>query len=152
MKGRFIPKNPQKYIGNANNIFFRSSWELKCLKFFDTNPSILRYASEEIAIPYLKPTDGRIHKYYPDFLIVYKDKEGNIKKELLEVKPMKEVRLTEKSSVHDKLSVAINEAKWRSAMAFAAQHDMTFRILTEKSIFLNGAPSSPSLKSRPNLK
>ena len=103
MKGRFIPRNPQKYIGNPNNIFFRSSWELKCLKFFDTNPSILRYASEEIAIPYLKPTDGKIHKYYPDFLIIYKDKQGNIKKELLEVKPMKEVRLTEKSNTYDKL-------------------------------------------------
>lgn len=139
-KGRFIPKNPEKYMGDASKIIFRSSWELNALKFFDSSPSVLRYASEEIKIPYIKPTDGRIHHYYPDFLIVYKDKTGKIVKELLEIKPLKEVKLTKKSTVYDKVSIAINEAKWKAATAFAMQHGLTFRILTEASIFKNKAP------------
>lgn len=141
-KGKYNPKNPQKYMGDPNKIIFRSSWELRALQFFDTSPSILKYASEEIKIPYIKPTDGRIHYYYPDFLIVYKDKYGQIKKELLEIKPLKEVRLTKKSTLHDKVSIAINEAKWKAATAFAIQHGMTFRILTEASIFKNKKPTT----------
>lgn len=140
LNGRFIPKHPEKYMGDPSKIFFRSSWELTALKFFDTSPSILKYASEEIKIPYIKPTDGRIHNYYPDFLIIYKDKQGQIKKELLEIKPLKEVKLTNKSSVYDKVSIAINEAKWKAATAFALQHGLTFRILTEASIFRNAKP------------
>jgi len=139
-KGRFIPNNPAKYMGDPNKIIFRSSWELNALKFFDSSPSILKYASEEIKIPYIKPTDGRIHHYFPDFLIVYKDKYGQIRKELLEIKPLKEVRLTKKSTVYDKVAIAINEAKWKAATAFALQHGMTFRILTEASLFKNKAP------------
>lgn len=139
-RGRFIPKNPSKYMGDANKIIFRSSWELSAMRFFDTSPSILKWGSEEIKIPYIKPTDGRIHHYYPDFLIVYKEKTGQIKKELLEIKPLKEVKLTKKSTVYDKVSIAINEAKWTAATAFAQQHGLTFRILTEASIFRNKAP------------
>lgn len=141
-KGRYNPKNPEKYMGDPSKIIFRSSWELRALQFFDTSPSILKYASEEIKIPYIKPTDGRIHHYYPDFLIVYKDRYGQIKKELLEIKPLKEVRLTKKSTLYDKVSIAINEAKWKAATAFAMQRGMTFRILTEASIFKNKAPQN----------
>jgi hypothetical protein len=142
-KGRFILKNPTKYIGNANNVFFRSSWELRAMQFFDMSPSILRWGSEEIKIPYIKPTDGKIHYYYPDFLIVYKDKNGQIKQELLEIKPLKEVKISKKSTLYDKVSIAINEAKWKAATAFALQNGMTFRILTEASIFKNAKPIKP---------
>lgn len=138
--GRYNLKFPEKYLGNPVNVFWRSSWELSAMKFFDSSPSILKWGSEEIKIPYIKPTDGRIHHYFPDFLIVYKDKTGQIRKELLEIKPLKEVRLTKKSTVYDKVSIAINEAKWKAATAFALQHGMTFRILTEASLFKNKAP------------
>lgn len=149
LRARFIPKNPGKYLGNPNMIICRSSWELSVCKFFDSHPSIYKWGSEEISIPYVKPTDGKVHRYYPDFIVVYKDKEGNLLKELIEVKPMKETVLTERSSNYDKISIAVNHAKWAAAEAFCAQNGMKFRVLTEQSIFAGGK-KAPSKKTKPS--
>ena len=37
--------------------------------FCDHNDSIIEWGSEEVIIPYRCPTDGRVHRYYPDFLV-----------------------------------------------------------------------------------
>jgi hypothetical protein len=69
-KGRFVPKNPQKYIGNSGNIIYRSSYEAQFMKWCDVNNSILHWASEEIVVPYVSPVDGHIHRYFVDFFIL----------------------------------------------------------------------------------
>lgn len=135
MKGRFIPKNPQKYAGNVAKIYFRSSWELAVLKYLDSNESVVKYASEELAIPYIKPTDNQVHMYYPDFIVVYRDKDGTIQKEILEIKPLKESLAEKAKTDHDKLALAINVCKWKAAEQFAKLHGMRFRVLTEQSLF-----------------
>lgn len=45
--GRFYPKNPQKYSGDPNNIIYRSLLERNLMSYFDKNPNILKWASEE---------------------------------------------------------------------------------------------------------
>jgi hypothetical protein len=37
-KGKFRPKNPQKYEGDFRNIVYRSMWERQVLKWCDENP------------------------------------------------------------------------------------------------------------------
>jgi len=54
-KGIFNPKNPKKYNGNADNIVYRSSWELRVMKWLDDNPKVIWWASEELPIPYKSP-------------------------------------------------------------------------------------------------
>jgi hypothetical protein len=137
-KGLFFPKFPDKYVGDVNNIVYRSSWERKFMEFCDNNTMITKWGSEEIRIPYIKPTTKKIHHYYPDFFILYQDASGKMIKEVIEIKPMKEVALTRKSSTYDKVAIAINEAKWEAAKQFCAKHGMGFRILTEKSLFRTG--------------
>lgn len=147
-KGRFIPRNPQKVVGDVSKIVFRSSWELTVLKFFDSSNSVLRYGSEVIKIAYVKPTDGRVHYYFPDFICAFKDKDGNVKQEIIEVKPLKETYLTEKSTTYDKIAIAINHAKWEAAKAFAEAHGMTFRVITEASIYKSNPQSRNKGKKR----
>ena len=139
MRGRFIPRYPEKYVGDPNKIMFRSSWELNVLKFFDGRPDILKYSSEEIIIPYLSPEDNQVHRYFPDFFIEYIDKNGNIFKEIVEVKPLHES--DEKFAKHDraKEALAVNNAKWKSASLYCQSRGMRFRVLTELSIFHQGA-------------
>ncbi len=137
MKGRFNPKNPSKYVGNVRNIMFRSSWEYQFLKWLDNNPAILSYASEELAIPYVSPLDQRVHRYFPDFIVLYKHKDGSVRKEIVEIKPYKETVLTPKATDRDKQALAVNHAKWAAAQAFAEQMGCTFRVITEKSLFYN---------------
>ena len=63
-KGRYIVTNYKKYIGNPQKVIYRSLWERKFMVYCDSNPSIFAWASEEIAIPYLSPLDGKIHRYF----------------------------------------------------------------------------------------
>jgi hypothetical protein len=137
MKGRFIPKNPQKYLGNPEKIIFRSSWEVKLFQWLDTTPAVKQWASEEFSIPYVHPIEKRVANYYPDALVIYQDKQGNLKKEIIEIKPYKETVLTPKASDQDKYALAVNQAKWKAAADFAAQQGLSFRVITEKTMFRN---------------
>jgi hypothetical protein len=146
-KGRFIPKNPQKYLGNVNNIIFRSSWELTCLKFFDSSSAVMKYASEEIAIPYVS-IDGRVHRYYPDFLAKIINAQGVVEDWLLEVKPLKESNIDFAKTAYDKLALAKNEAKWKAAQLFANANNMKFKVITEIEIYKLQPPKPRKAKDK----
>jgi len=136
-QGRYKLRNPEKYVGDPEKVFFRSSWELHANQFFDNNPKVLRWASEEIKIPYLKPTDNRVHHYYPDYWIEYQNKNGDIIQEVIEVKPEDQVNINRKKrlSRYDQFTYAINVSKWKAATQFCEKHGMKFRILTEQQLF-----------------
>jgi len=147
-QARFIPKFPQKYAGDPTRIFARSSWELYVMKFLDTQPSVIKWGSEELRIPYLKPVivDGRATfkpaNYFPDFVVVYRDKSGAIQKEILEIKPLKEATAESAKNNYDKLSLAVNMTKWKAAEDFAQRNGMKFRVVTERSLNFSQKPRS----------
>lgn len=139
-KGRFIPTNPQKYVGDSQNIIYRSSYELKFMKWCDTNESVLKWASEEIVIPYLSPADNNIHRYFVDFYIEVKTKDGHRKKYLVEVKPF---RYTQPPVVPKRKTPrfitevkqwGVNNAKWEAAKKFAKKYGWEFMLVTEKDL------------------
>ena len=138
-QGFYTPRNPDKYVGNLAKIRYMSSWELQTNKFFDSNPNILRWSSEEIAIPYTKPTTGRVHRYFPDYWIEYKTSRGDIVQEIIEVKPKAQTKRTRsrnpKTRLYEDLTLAINIAKWESAKRFCDKYGIKFRIITENEIF-----------------
>ena len=86
-KGRYIPKNPKKYKGNPQRIIYRSMWERRLMDYCDRTSRVLEWGSEEIAIPYVSPVDQRIHRYFPDFYMKVKQKDGTLKRFIIEVKP-----------------------------------------------------------------
>lgn len=133
--GRFIPKHPEKYVGDVNKIMFRSSWELSVLKWLDSTSSVLRYGSEELVIPYLSPVDSRVHRYFPDFFIEYRDKDGNVQKEIVEVKPLHESDEAHAKGERAQQALLVNKAKWKAAAIWCEQNGMRFRVITERSIF-----------------
>ena len=91
-KGKFRPKNHKKYHGDFREVIYRSSWELKFMQYCDTNKNIVRWSSEEIVIPYRSPVDNRIHRYFPDFYVKYKDVRGKVHEKVIEIKPAKQVK------------------------------------------------------------
>ena len=89
-KRLFKPLHPEKYTGDPTNIIMRSSWETRFASWCDKNPSILKWNSEETVIPYRCPTDNKIHRYFVDFQISVKTKDGKVKTYLVEIKPFKQ--------------------------------------------------------------
>jgi|SRR5882672_5252139 len=133
-KSIFTPKNKDKYIGDYP-ILSRSSWELTMMTYFDTHPNVLFWASESLAINYQNPITRKVAKYYPDFLIIYKDKNGKQRRELVEIKPKSQTLLENAKTKKDREALAINYYKWQAATKFAKDNGMTFRVLTESDIF-----------------
>ena len=135
-KGRFKPKNYKKYKGDPTKVIYRSMWELRFMKYCDRNDSILEWSSEEIVIPY-RSIDNKVHRYYPDFWIKYKNFEGKIIKEIIEVKPKSQCQKPSKKNKHygkylrEARTYAINMQKWDAAREYCLDKGYKFRILTE---------------------
>jgi len=135
-KGRFKPIYYKKYKGDPTKIVYRSMWELRFMKYCDKTPSILEWSSEEIIIPY-RGLDKKIHRYYPDFWIKYKNAEGNILCEVIEVKPKRQTkRPTKKNKPYGKYlkesrTYGINQLKWEAAREYCKDRGYKFRIITE---------------------
>lgn len=138
-QGIFTPKNPEKYVGK-HAPKYRSGWEMTFMTFCDNNKNVLYWASEAIKIPYRSPLDGKIHQYIPDFFVVYQNKRGQKIAEMVEIKPKKQSLIESRTaSAKDRAVVAVNHAKWASAMAYCKSQGYTFRVITEDDLFYNGS-------------
>ena len=140
LKGKFIPRNVSKYRGDYRNIIYRSSWELKFMKYCDLNKNILEWGSEEIVIPYRSPIDNRVHRYFVDFYMKVKDINGNTQKYLIEVKPKKQTKEPKpqkkmtKKYIYEVTEYAKNQAKWEAAKDFCDDRNYRFMIITEDEL------------------
>ena len=138
--GRFIPKNPQKYVGDYTNIIYRSTWEYRFMKEFDEQAWAISWSSEEIIVPYLSPVDGRWHRYFVDFVIKVKDNNGNLKTWMIEVKPKKQTKPPEipkrktKKFITEVVTWTVNEAKWKAAKEYCKDRSWEFVIFTEDQL------------------
>jgi len=141
-QGIFRPKNPKKYIGNSNNIVYRSSWECRVMNWFDQNEDIISWASEELIVPYKSPIDNRFHRYFPDFIVKVKTRDGTVKTLMIEVKPKKQTvppeprkRIT-KQYITEVTTYGVNQAKWKAAHEYCLDRGWEFKIMTEEHLGL----------------
>lgn len=141
-KGRFKIANPKKYRGDTGDVIYRSSWELRFMKWCDNNPSVIEWGSETVVIPYKSPVDNKIHRYFVDFYIKIKNKQGSIDKYLIEIKPEKFTKpppipeRKTKKFIEEVFQYGTNQAKWRAANEFCMDRNMKFLILTENDLGL----------------
>jgi hypothetical protein len=136
-KGKFSPKNPQKYRGDYTNIVYRSTWECRVMTWLDGNESIIEWSSEEIVIPYKSPVDNRVHRYFPDFYVKVKQKDDTIRVQILEVKPHRQTMPPEKKKkkvtkqyINEVVTWSINQAKWRYAIEFCKERKWEFCVMS----------------------
>lgn len=146
-KGKFRPKNRQKYKGNADNINFRSSWEYAFMNWCDTNPRILKWNSEEIRIPYISSINNNKRRlYHVDFWMILDDG----KEYLVEIKPEKQTRPPAKPKVNNKKAIQNylymksmyenNLDKWNAALEYSNKRKIQFVVMTEKKLRRLGIP------------
>ena len=142
-KGRYKVKNIDKYKGDPTSVTYRSLWERKFMLYCDDNPSILKWSSEEIVIPYRSPIDKKLHRYFTDFWIQVLNNKGIKEGILIEVKPKAQTTAPKKKSritkryLREVYTYGVNEAKWKAATEYCKDRGWKFQILTEDHIFGN---------------
>lgn len=145
-QGRFRPKNPGKYMGDPTNIIYRSGWELRLMSYLDKHDSVLEWGSEELVIPYRSPIDGKIHRYYTDFIVKQINYQGIKETVVIEVKPKSQTIPPDMSKKHtpkgglsrtflnEVKTWGVNQAKWKAASDYCDDRGWKFQIMTEEQL------------------
>lgn len=135
-KGFFKPKNPAKYSGNFQNIVYRSLWERNVFRWCDENSQVIKWASEEIVIPYYYPIDKKYHRYFVDLKLT--TSEGTflieIKPKSQTIPPQKKTSKQSKKYLTEAATYVKNQCKWKAAEKYANDHGWKFFIWTEDTI------------------
>lgn len=139
-QGTYTPTNREKYKGIKNPRYL-SSYERHVFEWADRSPNVLEWAAETVVVPYWNPVKNRQARYIVDVWIKYRNKRGEIREDLVEIKPSAQTRAPKrgkkKKSTYEEemMTWMVNQAKWQAAQKFAEERGWTFRLLTEKAIF-----------------
>lgn len=99
------------------------------MQYCEAQSLITLWGYECIEIPYLYSIDKKIHRYYPDFYLEFKDG----RKFIIEIKP--ENQAIGKGSIYNKLSFIKNRDKWKACKSFCEAKGFEFKVVTEKDLF-----------------
>lgn len=130
-----MPQNVSKYRGNVKNIVFRSLWERQVFRWCDSNPDVIAWNSEECVIPYRCKTDGKVHRYFVDLFIQFKNNQCY----LIEIKPKSQTiapkpqRKTRKH-INEVMTYVKNQSKWEHAAEYCSDRGWKFQVWTEETL------------------
>lgn len=158
-QGFYAVRNKEKYVGDPSLVIYRSSWEFSFCKWADYSPSILRWSSEPVKIPYydrvsklneckklgLNPNNPKnwvVKNYNTDFWIELKKPDDTIERWFVEIKPeyklLKPKPVPKTAPLKDQKKFnrlakeyLINEAKFAAIKEWATRNNCHFYIFTE---------------------
>jgi len=161
-QGYYKPKNLDKYIGDPELVIYRSSWEYGFCKFCDMSPSVTRWSSEPVTIPYydrvskleecaklgLDPNDPRnweVKNYNTDFWFELDRGEDEKEKIFVEIKPSYKLKkplppdrdapLAEQRKFNKAArEFLINEAKFAAMKEWSERNGCKFYVFTEHTL------------------
>jgi len=142
-QGKYTPKFPNKYKGSLP-IVYRSSWERRVFFFLDNHSSIISWGSESVIIKYKFQIDNKIHRYYIDVDFITKNKYGEEKRYIIEIKPDEQTKPPKPPKNKNKKAITRynqalidfqrNQDKWVAAENWARSKGYIFSIWTEKTL------------------
>lgn len=121
----------RKYFDSCRNepVIYRSGLEYQFIQFCENSPTVAKWASEVLKIPYYSHLDGKECNYYPDYVI---ENHKGVKC-VVELKPYNQ---TVKPDMTDsrwlKEQWVKNVDKWNAAKKYCDEHGLKFMIITEK--------------------
>lgn len=132
-QGKYLVRNPDKYKGDVNAVYFRSGLERRYMMFLESCPLIVQWSSETVVVPYIFDIDKVTHRYFVDFWV----KLQNGTEQLHELKPDRFCHPPRKNSKRyliEAVEFVKNQNKWKFAEKFAKKNNMEFVVLTDKQI------------------
>lgn len=135
-KGKYRLKHPDKYIGDPENVVYRSLWERNAFRWCEANPSVKKWSSESIVIPYFDAASQKHRRYFMDLWIQTKDDAVmmvEIKPHSQTKKPAKRGRKT-KVFMNESATYVTNQCKWHAAEEYAKARGWAFVKWTEKEL------------------
>ena len=130
-QGQINPNTCHKYADSCKNepIIYRSGLEYQFIQFCENSPTVAKWASEVLKIPYFSRLDNKECNYYPDYVI--ENSKGV--RCVVELKPYNQTLKPDMTdSTWIKEQWIKNVDKWNAAKAFCEKNGLKFIIITEK--------------------
>lgn len=159
-QGYYKVTNKEKYIGDPGLVIYRSAWEYSFCKWLDFSPSIKKWSSEPVSIPYYdrvskleecaklgldpnNPSNWEVKNYNTDFWFEAEKESGENEKVFVEIKPSKKLKKPipppedsplgiHKAFNKDAREYLINEAKFAAMKEWATKNNCKFYVFTEE--------------------
>jgi hypothetical protein len=154
-KGKYKPVNIEKYIGNANDIVYRSGWERYVCKWCDSNSKVVAWSSETVIVPYVCGTDNRVHRYFVDFLVKFEDGKTilvEVKPKIQTIVPVNKPGKKKRVYINEATTYVKNMSKWEAATEYAKDRGFVFQIWTEDTLTQLGIMPKSTQKQPGKLK
>jgi len=161
-EGFYNVKNKEKYLGDPLLVIYRSAWEFSFCKWCDYSPSIIRWSSEPLKVPYYdrvsklkeckkygldpnNPANWTVKYYNTDFWIEIQKQEDIQERWYIEIKPKSKLIRPQAVPENSPLRVQkkynkeareflINEAKFAAMGEFAKRNGAKFYVFTEDQL------------------
>ena len=161
-QGFYIVKNKEKYIGDSDLVVFRSAWEFSFCMWSDYSPSIVRWSSEPVKVPYYdrvsnlekckkqgldpnNPKNWTRKNYNTDFWIEVKKPDETFERWFIEIKPgyklMKPKPVLKTAPLKDQKKFnklakeyLINESKFEAMKNWSSRSGAKFYVFTEDQL------------------
>lgn len=119
------------------------------MKDLDESSSVEAWSSEGLAIPYYDPMKpnpitkkrGKNRRYFPDFIVKKRGKDGRTETLVIEIKPAHEMKppvpnpKKSKRKLNKEASTfATNLSKWKACKAFCDKQKWRFMVLNENDL------------------
>ena len=130
-QGMIDPNKLKKYYDSCKNdpIIYRSGLEYQFIQYCENSPSVAKWASEVVKIPYYSHLDQKECNYYPDYVI--ENSKGV--RCIVELKPFDQtIKPDMMASKWAKEQWIKNVDKWHAAKKFCDENGLKFIIVTEK--------------------
>lgn len=140
-QGYYKVKYPNKCKNPKPEVRYLSDYELKTYKACDLSKAVISWGAEVVIVPYDSKVKGRKARYIVDLYMKWVDKFGNLREEIIEIKPLNQVhkpkRGRKKQSTFDREMETwlLNQEKWKAAEQYAKARGWKFRVITEKAIY-----------------
>jgi hypothetical protein len=162
LQGYYTVNHKEKYVGDFLLAIYRSSWEYSFMKWCDYSPSIIRWSSEPVKIPYLdkvskleeckklglnpnNPANWIRKNYNTDFWMEVKKPDKTIEKWFVEIKPkyklVKPKPVPRDAPLRDQKKFnrmakeyLINESKFEAMEAWVKRNGTKFYVFTEEHL------------------
>jgi hypothetical protein len=112
------------------------------MRYMDSHPDIVEWNSEECPVKYIKPTDLKVHTYWPDMLVRRRGPDGQLQTIMVELKHSSELKEPQapktakgkRRFLNEVITYNVNAAKWAAARAYCADRGWQFMVLDEKPL------------------
>ena len=144
-QGYYAVINKHKYIGDFNNVIYRSSYERTFYAELDTDPNVLYWCVEppQLKIKYFNKKKRKWASYFPDAFCV-KMVGGVEVKCLIEVKPKSKLKKPVEPKTNDSKKMIsyqrrmdeynVLDAKRKAAVDFCKIKGMEYIFITENTV------------------